>query len=211
MKSSVGFFARLIAYFLDKTLIGFIPLAIFCLAWLFAAGSLTQFLFNLLWLVYYLIFLAPLVWWIYLCLSTAQLGTTFGKAIAGLKVVDEKDQRLSFFASLFRYPVGYTVSRLGFFLGFIWILVDSSHRAWHDLFTGTRVIAFKRPQPYRALIVLIILIGIQAFTVIKLSQVITASPLVLQQLRQYQDSIFELFKNLPKPDKLFIEDISNLT
>ena len=34
-------------------------------------------------------------------------------------------------------PVGFWVSSLVFYLGFIWIFVDKRRRGWHDLMAGT--------------------------------------------------------------------------
>ena len=40
--------------------------------------------------------------------------------------------------------VGYWVSGLVFYLGFIWVFVDKRRRGWHDLIAGTVVV--QRPE-----------------------------------------------------------------
>jgi uncharacterized RDD family membrane protein YckC len=46
---------------------------------------------------------------------------------------------LSLAKSLLRY-VGYFVSILGLFIGFIWIAFDSKKKGWHDHIAGSIVV-----------------------------------------------------------------------
>ncbi|MEK7498102.1 MAG: RDD family protein [Patescibacteria group bacterium] len=72
---------------------------------------------------------------------TSKFGGTIGKIVVGIKVVNEKGGKISFYRAIFRNYIGYTVSSTIAFLGFIWILIDKKdHRAWHDLISGTYVV-----------------------------------------------------------------------
>jgi len=70
----------------------------------------------------------------------ARDGQTPGMKIAGIRVVSDRDgSRIGWGPALLRL-VGFWVSGAVFYLGFIWILVDSRRRGWHDLIAGTCVI-----------------------------------------------------------------------
>jgi uncharacterized RDD family membrane protein YckC len=70
----------------------------------------------------------------------ARGGQTPGMRAAGIRVVNDRDgSRIGWGTALLRL-VGYWVSGAVFYLGFVWILVDSRRRGWHDLIAGTCVI-----------------------------------------------------------------------
>ncbi len=71
----------------------------------------------------------------------ARGGATPGMKVAGIRVVNDRDgSRIGWGAALLRL-VGWWVSGAVFYLGFVWILVDSRRRGWHDLIAGTCVIS----------------------------------------------------------------------
>lgn len=71
----------------------------------------------------------------------ARGGATPGMKAAGIRVVNDRDgSRIGWGAALLRL-VGFWVSGAVFYLGFIWILIDSRRRGWHDLLAGTCVIS----------------------------------------------------------------------
>ena len=71
----------------------------------------------------------------------ARGGATPGMKVAGIRVVNDRDgSRIGWGAALLRL-VGFWVSGAVFYLGFIWILIDSRRRGWHDLLAGTCVIS----------------------------------------------------------------------
>lgn len=63
-----------------------------------------------------------------------------GKLLTGLEVVRPDGKRLTFWRAVFRNYLGYLVSGSFFWLGFIWILIDKEHRAWHDFVADTYVV-----------------------------------------------------------------------
>lgn len=67
-------------------------------------------------------------------------GQTPGKMAMGLKVVSaENGALLEPSAALLRY-VGYFVSGIALGLGYLWVLWDPHHDAWHDKIAKTKVI-----------------------------------------------------------------------
>ena len=76
-------------------------------------------------------------------------GQTLGKALTGIRVVRMDHTRLTVGCAVLRY-IGYWLSALPLFLGFLWVLGDPERRAWHDKLAGTCVIyTFQLPQAAR--------------------------------------------------------------
>jgi len=65
-------------------------------------------------------------------------GQTIGKMIFGLRVVRSDGQPLTYCRALARV-LGYFLSSIPFFLGFLWIGFTSSKRSWHDFLADTIV------------------------------------------------------------------------
>ena len=88
-------------------------------------------------LIYPLLLVASVGYQIYFWTTTGQ---TFGKQLMGLKVVSaETGALLEPSAALLRY-VGYFVSGIALGLGYLWVLWDPKHDAWHDKIAKTKVI-----------------------------------------------------------------------
>ena len=69
---------------------------------------------------------------------------TFGKILLKIKIVDEQTgNKPTIFQSLGRY-IGYIVSTIPLFIGFIWIAFDSKKQGWHDKISKTVVIRKKK-------------------------------------------------------------------
>jgi uncharacterized RDD family membrane protein YckC len=92
-----------------------------------------------------LLAIGPLLTAIYLVAFWTLLGQTPGKILFGLKIVTQGDAPVGFRRSLVRL-VGYVVSALPCYLGFLWIL-GPQRRAWHDRLAGTEVVyVARRPR-----------------------------------------------------------------
>ncbi|HPQ44876.1 MAG TPA: RDD family protein [Syntrophales bacterium] len=72
-------------------------------------------------------------------------GQTPGKKLLGLKVVCTDGKPLTYGVAFLRW-VGYIISKLPFFLGFIWAGFDRRKQGWHDKIAGTCVIKTHRYQ-----------------------------------------------------------------
>jgi uncharacterized RDD family membrane protein YckC len=73
-------------------------------------------------------------------------GKTPGKALMGLRVVASGGRGLSFFRSILRL-LGYGLSTLFLYAGFLWIIIDRRNMAWHDHLAGTRVVYAWEARP----------------------------------------------------------------
>src|SRR5579884_3571803 len=80
--------------------------------------------------------LAYIVWAIYLFTR----GTTPGKNMLGMDVVDEHGQPATFGRMLLREWVGKFISGIIFGLGYLWILIDKERQGWHDKLASTYVV-----------------------------------------------------------------------
>jgi uncharacterized RDD family membrane protein YckC len=67
-------------------------------------------------------------------------GQTPGMRMFQLYVVRDRDGGPITAGQAILRLVGYWVDGLVFYLGFIWILIDSRKRGWHDLIAGTVVV-----------------------------------------------------------------------
>jgi len=74
----------------------------------------------------------------YFVLFWVLVGATPGKRILGLRVMRTGGQRLSWTRAIVRY-VGYWISALPLFLGFLWVFVDRRRQGWHDKLADTIV------------------------------------------------------------------------
>jgi uncharacterized RDD family membrane protein YckC len=77
-------------------------------------------------------------------------GQSLGMKIMAINVTREDGSRLGFLRAGLRGSVGYWISGLVFWLGFIWAAIDKNGEAWHDKIFDTRV--FEHPyDPYGAM------------------------------------------------------------
>ena len=73
-------------------------------------------------------------------------GQTFGMKAANIRVVRQDGVTFpSFMRSGLRGSVGYWISGLIFWLGYLWALFDSNSEAWHDKIFDTWVVV---PSPF---------------------------------------------------------------
>ncbi|MCK4534272.1 MAG: RDD family protein, partial [Syntrophobacterales bacterium] len=72
-------------------------------------------------------------------------GQTPGKKLLDLKVVRTDGKPMTLGTAFLRW-VGYIISKLPFFLGFIWVAFDGRKQGWHDKIAGTYVIKTRRYQ-----------------------------------------------------------------
>ena len=75
----------------------------------------------------------------YFVLCWVLVGATPGKYVLGLKVLRTSGQRISWWRAIIRL-VGYWISALPLFLGYLWILVGARRQGWHDKLADTIVV-----------------------------------------------------------------------
>ncbi len=66
-------------------------------------------------------------------------GTTVGKMFFGLKLINRSGNTIGFWAAFVRW-IGYYISAVFLFFGFIWSLLDADSQTWHDKIAGTYVV-----------------------------------------------------------------------
>jgi uncharacterized RDD family membrane protein YckC len=66
-------------------------------------------------------------------------GQTPGKRLMGLRVVGDTGEALTLGSAFLRW-VGYIISFVPFFMGFLWAGADRRKQGWHDKIAGTVVI-----------------------------------------------------------------------
>lgn len=138
--SKAGFFPRLAAYLVDSCILGIVLL---CLKTpvVFMKMALPDaiifsdvlFHFDIFDIVFYLLSV------LYFTLFTSLTGTTIGKRLFNLAVVDCEGKKLSFFNALFRETIGKYLSNVMYF-GYIMIFIDKNNRAFHDYLCDSSVI-----------------------------------------------------------------------
>ncbi len=73
-------------------------------------------------------------------------GKTVGKQLMGLKIINLKGETPGFGALFLRHVPGMLISSF-FFLGYVFALISSERRAWHDYVGGTRVVSDLKYTP----------------------------------------------------------------
>jgi uncharacterized RDD family membrane protein YckC len=132
---------RLVAYIVDVLISGCVVIGIVILAGLVVgAGAvggsgLVAGLGVLVILV--AVFVVPLAYFPYFW---ARSGQTPGMKMFGLQVVRDSDGGPIGGGTAILRLVGYWVSGVVFYLGYIWIFIDKRKRGWHDLIAGTVVV-----------------------------------------------------------------------
>jgi uncharacterized RDD family membrane protein YckC len=67
-------------------------------------------------------------------------GQSAGMRILGIQIARTDGKRFTMRGAMLRHLVGYPLSMLVFFLGFLWMLWDPRQQAWHDKLAGTIVV-----------------------------------------------------------------------
>ena len=134
--NAVGFVPRLAAYLTDTLVVGSSSylIALLTIVLFNHLAGLEVFLLGA-WILgacaYY-----PFFW--------VRSGQTPGKRLLHLKVVRRDGQPLSWGTAIARY-LGYIVSALPLYLGFLWILWDRNKQGFHDKIAGTVVVRTYQP------------------------------------------------------------------
>jgi uncharacterized RDD family membrane protein YckC len=132
---------RLVAYIIDVIIAGVATLAIWIVLGIFIglaavggseSGAITLSLLGVL--ITFLVTIAyfPFFW--------LRWGSTPGMRMFRLRVVRDRDGGPISGSQAVLRLIGYWISGWVFYLGYIWILIDSRKRGWYDLIAGTCVV-----------------------------------------------------------------------
>jgi len=76
-------------------------------------------------------------------------GQTLGKRIFGIRVLKTDGSPAGFGTAFLRW-VGYLISGIPFFLGFLWVVIDRKRQGWHDKIAGTIVVNVRKYSVFRS-------------------------------------------------------------
>jgi uncharacterized RDD family membrane protein YckC len=133
--------ARLVAFIIDWVIIGFIVGFFYVVGFNVLSGDVLWFSFSgspigvIVMVIGFVLgfFFKPWFW--------SHGGQTPGYKITRMQVIRATDgSDLSFGTAIVRM-LGYILSAIVFYLGFIWILFDAKRQGWHDKIAGTLVIS----------------------------------------------------------------------
>jgi uncharacterized RDD family membrane protein YckC len=137
--AAAGFVTRLLAYLLDALLVtAFVAVG----SWLMVQvdALFEEMNVNLrVSAATIFVVLTPFFIGAYYVVFWALSGKTIGKQVLGLKVVGADGRPPSLGRSMLRL-VGYAISTLALWTGYLWIIVDDNRKGWHDHLAGTWVI-----------------------------------------------------------------------
>jgi uncharacterized RDD family membrane protein YckC len=85
------------------------------------------------------IFLIPFIIALYFVMFWSLTGRTIGKWSMGLKVIGVNGRPPTVGRSLVRV-IGYALSAIVFWLGYLWVIIDDERQAWHDHMARTWVV-----------------------------------------------------------------------
>ena len=136
---TAGFITRLIAYMMDVAILaGVIAIG----GWLavLADGVLESMGLNItVDLAAVFIFLIPFIIASYFTFFWALTGRTIGKWFMGLKIIGDTGRPPTIGKAFVRL-IGYGVSAIVFWIGYLWVIVDDERQAWHDHMATTWVV-----------------------------------------------------------------------
>lgn len=140
-----GFWQRLVALSIDMIILYIFTIILFLIGNLivpfhydsmYLTDTSSAFIYAIFFPCYGMAVLINAAYFIYFHGTTGQ---TPGKKLLGLKVVRTDGKPMTLGIAFLRW-VGYIISKLPFFLGFIWVAFDGRKQGWHDKIAGTYVI-----------------------------------------------------------------------
>lgn len=125
--------ARLVAYIVDIIVVSVAAFVLTILAILLAATLPILAILPIVAIIVVPLLYFPYYW--------SRGGQTPGMKMMGIKVVRDRDGGPVTSGQAILRLIGYWVSALVFYIGYIWIFIDKRRRGWHDLIGGTVVIS----------------------------------------------------------------------
>jgi uncharacterized RDD family membrane protein YckC len=122
-----GFWIRFVAMFIDSIIVGVvyfvITFAMLAIDMLALAGIL-----SLIWVIGY-----------YIYFPSSNMMATPGKAVLGLKITDNDGNQITGGTAFVRY-LGYIISAIVLYIGFLMVGFSDKKRGLHDMVAGTLVV-----------------------------------------------------------------------
>lgn len=134
-----GFITRAIAFLIDLVILLGITTLTLASGLFFANINLdisSNNFMNLVIPIYLILLLVSSTYFVFL---HGFVGRTIGKMIMGIRIIRDDGESIGLREAFIRW-VGYFISMLCVFLGFIWAIFDLRHQTWHDKLAGTYVV-----------------------------------------------------------------------
>jgi uncharacterized RDD family membrane protein YckC len=144
-----GFWRRSVAFSIDKTILQLVSFAVYYIGSKvvtpgYDLTDVSSIFYNkLLWSFYGMTVILDMAYFTYFHGTTGQ---TPGKKILGLKVIQKGGEPLTLGIAFLRW-VGYLISKIFMYLGFIWIAFNRKKLGWHDMVAGTCVVRIEKARP----------------------------------------------------------------
>jgi uncharacterized RDD family membrane protein YckC len=136
---SAGFVTRMFAFLMDLAIVALITTIGGLLATLLDDALTNMGVDIKVNMAAIYVFFIPFIWGSYYVMFWSLTGRTVGKWFMGLKVINSDSHPPTVSRSVVRF-IGYGISAIVFWLGYVWVLIDEDRRAWHDHFAKTWVI-----------------------------------------------------------------------
>ena len=136
---TAGFVTRLIAYMMDVAILAGVVAVGGWLAVLADDVLETMGVDTRIDLAAIFLLMIPFIIGSYFVFFWSLTGRTIGKWFMGLKIVGREGNTLSIGQAFWRF-VGYGISAIVFWVGYLWVIVDDERQAWHDHMARTWVI-----------------------------------------------------------------------
>jgi len=160
MENKANFGQRFLAFIIE----GFITLIFYqIILMIFLPIKNPSLTLNFLFLWLSLMIIFNLLWTFINLFLISKLGGSVGKLLTGIQIISPAGEKISFWRAAFRNLIGYKVSTLPCWLGFIWIAIDKDKRSWHDQIADTFVKVKNQWQTILGLGVLILVIFLNIF------------------------------------------------
>ncbi|MBN2569223.1 MAG: RDD family protein [Deltaproteobacteria bacterium] len=137
-----GFWRRSVAFSIDQMILQIVSLIVYYLGSKIMATDYglidfsSPLSFTLLWSYYGISLMLDMVYFTYFHGMTGQ---TPGKRLIGLRVIQKSGASMTLGIAFLRW-VGYLISKIFLYLGFIWVAFNREKRGWHDFIAGTCVV-----------------------------------------------------------------------
>ena len=133
--SSAELNTRALAFFIDLAIVSILALVAYGIGVYFLQVASVD-SENAFMTIYLLLFFLASAYFVVL---NGYSGRTIGKMLMGIRIISVDGATIGFWQSFVRW-IGYYISGIFLFIGFLWSIIDRNSQSWHDKLAGTFVI-----------------------------------------------------------------------
>lgn len=209
-----GFFVRLIAYGVDKLIVGigllFVRIPFFILGLFLPNNILARDLIFQYSITDMMLYAAGVTYFI---LLTYHGGATVGKMLMNIQVVSVEDRPLRLLEVIYRETIGRFLSGLVLSIGYLLVIFHKEKRGIHDLLSDTKVVySFKKtvvvevPVTVKEVKKPVIFTGASAPSVEPVSSQVTSSNAADYVVPSYNSTSYMEASSMPVPEEPVVAD-----